>query len=444
MRGRRTLATLAACALATGLLAATGPTPAAADGACGDSQSQPGQPISTEPWQQRWLDPERVWPFATGAGQTVAVIDTGVDSQHAQWAPGQVLPGWDFKLNKADNGLDCLGHGTAVASLIGAQRDDTVGYHGIPFHGVAPGAKIMPIRISDVDPSSDPTGNKQPGEDAIASGISWATQHGATVIEVSNALQSYLPGGALETAVKKALSAGIVVVAAVGDYHDPTKSPIDTNYPAALDGVLGVGSLDSSFVRSDKSDVGPEVDVVAPGDGVLAAAREFGYQQYTGTSIAAGIVAGCAALVREAWPQLTPEQVNQRLMATADPAPGGQHGVEYGRGIVDPYRAVTEQISTERPVPLKGVTKPKPDPNAIAAGRWWHWTSTVAMIAAGCAALVLILLVAFAVILPRGRRRRWQAGRAPRPVDPPEAEPEENTELLFAVPKPHGGTDADG
>jgi type VII secretion-associated serine protease mycosin len=445
MHGRRTWATLAATTLAAATLAVAGPSvAAAADGDCGDNLSQPGSAISSEPWQQRWLDPERVWPFATGAGQTVAIVDTGVDGTHAQFAAGQVLAGWDFKRNKADSNIDCLGHGTAVASLVGAQRDDTVGYHGVPFHGVAPGAKILPVRISDVDPSSDPNGNKQPGEASIAAGISWAAQHGATVIEVSNALDFYTPGGPLEAAVKHALSAGIVVVAAVGDEHDPTKSPIDTNYPASFDGVIGVGAVDSGYLRSDKSDVGPEVDVVAPGDGVIAAARAAGYEQYTGTSIAAGIVAGTAALVREAWPQLTPDQVAQRLAATADPSPGGQHGYEYGRGIIDPYRAVTEQVSTARPVPLRGVTKPKPDPKAIAADRWWHWTSTVALIAGGCAALALILLVAISVILPRGRRRQWRAGRAPRPVDPPEEVPDDNPELLFAVPKPHGGTEDGG
>src|SRR5262245_23326322 len=91
----------------------------------GSAQVKAGDMVQEVPWQQRWLDPERVWPFTTGTGQVVAVIDTGVDGSHAQLR-GHVLAGYDLQSGQADNNLDCTGHGTSVASLIVAQASDLV------------------------------------------------------------------------------------------------------------------------------------------------------------------------------------------------------------------------------------------------------------------------------------------------------------------------------
>lgn len=434
MRGRRMgAAALAAAVLGAGLVFA-GPGPAAAD-PCGDAAAQPGDALKQVPWPQQLFDPERVWPFATGAGQTVALVDTGVDGNHDQ-LQGRVLAGWDTQTNAPDNNVDCSSHGTALASLIAAQPDGAVGYQGVPFHGLAKDVKILPVRISDVDPSEDPHGSKQPGIDKVTAAITWATHHGATVIEVSNFYDA--PDQGLQNAVQAALNAGIPVVAAAGDEHDPNVAQDPPTYPASYPGVIGVGSIDSTYTRTDKSNIGPYVSVVAPGDEVPAATRVSGFAAVSGTSVAAGLVAGVVALVRQAWPRLTPAEIATRIEATADPSPGGQYGMAYGHGIVDPYRAVTEQVSAGHQVPLSGITKQRPSRASVVRASWWHWTSTLSLVLAGTVGFILLLVVGFAVILPRGRRRGWLPARAPRPVTPdPEQADDVDDQKLFEVPKPH-------
>ncbi|OLE24320.1 MAG: hypothetical protein AUG49_13625 [Catenulispora sp. 13_1_20CM_3_70_7] len=242
----------------------------------------------------------------------------------------------------------------------------------------------------------------------------------------------------LKTAVLKALAAGITVVAPVGDQHDPRYAQDPPRFPASYQGVIGVGSIEESLSRNERSEIGPAVGLTAPGQDVVGDAVIAGNEKYSGTSVAAAVVAGTAALVRAAWPDLNPQEIVNRLELTADPAPGGQLGHEYGHGIVDPYRAVTEAVPGVRGTPLTGVKSPAVDPVAQERSQWWHWVSVVALTTCLLTGFVLILAWASAMILPRGRRRRWRQTRAPRPVTPA-AEPEPtDDEQLFAVPKPHG------
>ncbi len=430
VRGRMG-AILAATVLLGGVLALAPAAPARAAGPCGDSEAKPGTVIREVPWHQKWLTPERVWPFATGAGQTVAVLDTGVDGTHPQLT-GQVQAGFDLLLNK-DNAanVDCISHGTAVASLIAARKSDDVG-----FHGLAPDARILPVRLSNVDPASDPDGPKQPTAAMVARAITWAATHGATVIDVSSALTG--PDLQLQEAVRQAVAAGIVVVAAAGDQRDTNLAADPPTYPAAYDGVLGVGSVDQGYARSGNSNIGPYVQVMAPGDGTVAATRISGYQLWTGTSIAAATVAATAALVRQAWPKLAPRDVVKRILATADPTPGGQHGIAYGHGIVDPYRAVTEQLGHRVPAGVPEFTPPSSGTAGTGHADWWDRTAKIAVVAAGSAAFLMLVVAAAAVVVPKGRRRRWRPTRSPRPMDRPETPVDDDSDgQPFAVPKPH-------
>jgi type VII secretion-associated serine protease mycosin len=411
--------------------------PTAQANPCGSAAGAPGQVVRDVPWQQRWLDPERVWPLATGAGQTVAVIDSGTDGRHPQLID-HVARGFDVLRHAPDDNVDCLSHGTAVASLIAGQELPNVG-----LRGLAPGARILPVRVTDVDPSTDPNGPRQPAPATVAEAIRWATGHGATVIDVSPAFAVDDPQ--LRSAVGAALAAGIVVVAAVGDRHDPAHLHDPPTYPAAYDGVIGVGAVDQAFNRAPASGIGPQVTVSAPGDGVLAATRISGHQTWTGTSIAAAFVAATAALVREAWPGLGPQQIAERIAATADPTPGGQLAAQYGRGIVDPYRAVTEQVAGQvagrRPATVSGLPAPQADPAAQAKARWWRRTSTAALVGTGAAALALLLIIAVAIVAPRGRTRRWRPTKAVGHDNSHDdshdatARPGDETDL-FAVPTP--------
>ncbi|HEY0448959.1 type VII secretion-associated serine protease mycosin [Actinophytocola sp.] len=417
--------TSTAVAVVLAALAVSMPAPAWAappQGACHDPEPARAE-VPELPWAQRLLDLDRTWPHSTGAGVTVAVVDSGVDADHPQLR-GKVLPGRDFYLvGELPGNFACESHGTAAASIIAASPA-----RGVGFRGVAPGARILPVRITDqeLNDQGDPT---PISADAVARGIRYAADQGARVINLS--LSGYGDFRAIRDAVAYARAKDALLVAAVGNRQGQGPG---TSFPAAYDGVLGVGSVDIAGVRSDRSQVGPYVDLVAPGEGVLAAARVAGHAYWTGTSFAAPFVAGTAALVRAAWPKLTAPQVAARILATADPAPGGHGSQEYGAGVVDPYRAVTEKLSAAGPLAVPAVTDPPVDEAAARELAWWDRTSTGAKVGAGLVVLAIAVAGILAVTLPRGRRRRWLAGRTgPLPVGTPREEPPDE---IFLFPPP--------
>ena len=207
------------------------------------------------------------------------------------------------------------------------------------------------------------------------------------------------------------------------------------SFPASYDGVLGVGSINIEGVRAEGSQVGPYVDLVAPGEDVLAASRVAGHHYWAGTSFAAPFVSGAAALVRAAYPDLTAPEVAKRLLATADPAPGGKNSLEYGAGIVDPYRAVTEDLSDASRSAAPAVSPKPPDPEELREAAWWADMSAGAKIGAGLVVAAIAVAVILAVALPRARRRRWAATRIAELPDTPNRHETPDQVFLF----PTGG-----
>jgi type VII secretion-associated serine protease mycosin len=427
---RRSAPLLAAAVL--GLLPAVLPVvvaaPAAASppvGACSDPP-RPQPVIGDLPWAQQLLEPDKVWPYSTGAGVTVAVVDSGVDLDHPQLhAPGKVLPGRDFFLvGTLPGDYDCASHGTAVASIIAA---DPVA--GVGFHGIAPGARILPVRV--VDRADDAQGQAtQIDPNVVARGIRYAADQGAKVINLS--LSGYRDVPAIHDAVVYAQSKDALIVAAAGNRQQGAQASL--SYPAAYDGVLGVGAIDIAGARDDESQVGPFVDLVAPGKGVLAAASEGGQEYWEGTSFAAPFVSGAAALVRAAWPQLDAAQVAQRLMATASLARGGAGSQEYGAGVVNPYRAVTEGLSG-KPAVLPAVQAAIPDVAALREHAWWSHAGAGAEAGVALVVLAIALAAIAAWAVPRVRRRGWRPARtAPLADVVPREEPPEQIFLFPAPP----------
>jgi subtilisin family serine protease len=200
--------------------------------------------------------------------------------------------------------------------------------------------------------------------------------------------------------VNYARSRDAVLVAAAGNKQETGNPPV---FPASYDGVLGVGGVQEDGTRVATSQVGPHVDLVAPGAGVIAAGRE-GHARYTGTSFAAAFVAGTAALVRQYHPDLTANQVAERLLATADaldPAPASG----FGAGIVNPYRAVTASLDGATKAAPEPVTRKSPDPAAVrAAARAAENRRTAAHLALGGAAVLVLLLIGASA--SRARRDR--------------------------------------
>ena len=363
--------------------------------------TQHGATIQQLPWAQKTLEPERVWPFTRGSGQIVAVLDGGVDAGQPQLA-GHVTGSESAQ-------QDCSGHGTQVAGVIVAQHRDGVG-----FQGLAPAAKVLSVRVTPSDDASAPDSTKIDPK-RLAEGIDTAVSKGAHIITMS--VVTYQDDPALQGAVRRAQQHGALVVAAVGDDAD-NGSP--TPYPAAYRGVIGVGALGPDGAVVQSSQQGPYVDLVAPGSNIVTTQRESGMTMVAGTAYAAGFVSGIAALAWSAHPDLNAEQLAHRLTATAAPggeAPGGPH---YGQGVADPYQAVTGIVEDGPGRSLPRMPGRHHDRAAEIRAAAWSDSTRWALIGTGIGVLLAAAVVAVAVYLPRGLRRRWRPGLDTGPADDPE------------------------
>ncbi|WBB47631.1 type VII secretion-associated serine protease mycosin [Verrucosispora sp. WMMA2044] len=271
-------------------------------------------------WHLQYLSVREAHRISKGQGVTVAVLDTGV-YPHAELKQN-LLPGTDFT-EKGGSGLqDVDGHGTAMAGLIAARgRDSAV--------GIAPYATVLPIKFKD--DSSEGTA------DGLAQSVIYAVQSGVEVISISAGGEQDI---AEQEAVQAALDADIIVVAAAGNRpRDQT-----VRYPAAYPGVIAVGGIDKKGNQADVSVTGDRIDVVAPAVELVSTNFDGGYRVGTGTSGAAAIVAGAAALVRAKYPYLPADEVAHRLTATAiDKGPPGRDD-QYGYGVIDLVAALTADV----------------------------------------------------------------------------------------------------
>ncbi|WFE50672.1 type VII secretion-associated serine protease mycosin [Micromonospora sp. WMMD1155] len=390
--------------LAAGLLTVPAlPTVAATAGlrvapACATTLT-PARPVTAAPWPQRRYDPTRLAPLATGAGVTVAVVDSGVDRVHPQLAE-RVLAGTDLLDAGGDGRRDCAGHGTGVASIIAAAPRP-----GIAFHGLAPDARILPVRVSEQQVVQGRESGRTVSADEFARAIRWAVDHEADVVNLSVVL--YADDPEVRSAVRYAVDRDVVLVAAAGNLHD---SGNPRPFPAGYDGVLGVGAIGADGGRATFSQTGPYVDLVAPGSEVLTAAPGAGHHQVEGTSYAAPFVAATAALLREYRPELTAAQVAERIVATADPAPGVGRGGGYGAGVLNPYRAVTE-TGGSRAADARQVTAladDRADPALLARQARRASARDRALVVGATVGATAATVVLLALVLPRGARRRWR------------------------------------
>jgi thermitase len=235
--------------------------------------------------------------------------------------------GRDF-VNGDDDSSDDHGHGTHVAGTIGA-----VANNGIGIAGVAPGSRILAIKVLDH------AGYGMYSN--IAAGILEANRRGAKVINLS--LGGRYRSKTLELAIQEATRKGSLVVAAAGNSGDSAE-----HYPGAFDEAVGVGAIDQASRRASFSTFGSWVDVAAPGVGILST-TPTGYASWRGTSMATPHVAAVAALLLEADPKLTPAQMKQVLMATADPVKTTAANMQ-NQGIVNSYTAASQYVQIKETV----------------------------------------------------------------------------------------------
>lgn len=270
---------------------------------------------------------QQTWPITDGTGAVVAVLDTGVNRANPDLG-AVVLDGWQILNGVQQPGgtTDAHGHGTHVAGIVAA-----VAGNGTGVAGMAPGVRILPVKVLDDNGSglfSD-----------VATGIVWATDHGADVVNLSLGAAMGSPDLTVASAVRYATDRGVVVVAAAGNFgcHVGVDPGCLTVYPAALDDVVAVGAVDAGGACASYTTTAPYLDVAAPGTAIYSTYRT-GYAYMSGTSMASPHVAAAAALVRAAAPGLGSAQVRDLLRSRArdtavDPACEGG-------GVVDPLAAV--------------------------------------------------------------------------------------------------------
>ncbi|WIN00995.1 type VII secretion-associated serine protease mycosin [Actinoplanes oblitus] len=298
--------------------------------------------VRADEWQLQTLDLADAWTYADGSGITVAVIDSGVDAHHADLA-GQVLPGLDLVDGKGNGGTDEVGHGTTVSGIIAGRGDDNVGVVGI-----APKAKILPVRVLDAD-------NRYDDALIVAKGLRWAVDHGARVVNLSLGGTANSP--ALAAALDYAFAKDVVVVACTGNVS-ASSSARGVWYPAREPGVIAVAGVERNGTDLWSGSItGPETVVSAPAT-ELVGAKPGGYWRVQGTSFAAPMVSGTAALIRSRWPDMPAGEVVNRIIKTAkDRGAPGRDDV-FGFGLIDPTGALTATVPAVTNNPLD--TTPPP------------------------------------------------------------------------------------
>ena len=296
--------------------------------------SSPPTPLRTGgDWAHDRMAVDQAWGRTHGAGILVAVIDSGVDADVPQLS-GRVTVGADIPAGTERGNIDRLGSGTAMAGIVAAapaRPDDS------RVVGLAPAAMILPLRVVDRMPEAKPA-------DA-ATAIEVAASAGARVITLGGYVDP--TDEMVLDAVKSALAHDVVVVAPA-----PTVPVADAETAAVpkLNGLLLVGGVgpDGQPAANHRPDT---VDVLAPGIDVASLGTSgSGVRSSSGTQYAAAFVAGAAALVRSAYPNLNATQVAHRIKATAEGAGQDEPDPLAGWGMINPNAAVTAALAAETPL----------------------------------------------------------------------------------------------
>ncbi|HWI60651.1 MAG TPA: S8 family serine peptidase [Symbiobacteriaceae bacterium] len=302
----------------------------------------PNDPSLGQQWAWNKIQAFTAWDVTRGSASTViAVVDTGVQRTHPD-LDAKIVPGYDFVQGDTapDDGN---GHGTHVAGTSAAETNNATG-----GAGTCPDCKVMPVRVLDNNGSGTLAN--------VASGITWAADNGAKVINMS--LGGSGGSTTLENAVNYAWGKGVFLACAAGNSN--TSSP---SYPAYYSNCFAVAATTSTDARASYSNYGSWVEIAAPGSGIYSTWLNSGYNTIDGTSMATPHVAGLAGLL--ASQGLTNAQIRDRIMATADKISGT--GTYWTGGRINAYAAVSN--GTPPPPP------PPPPPSSLTNGGFENGTS---------------------------------------------------------------------
>lgn len=287
----------------------------------------------------------------TGKGVSVAILDSGISASHREFAvPGKLLAGFNA-LDGSTDVTDRAGHGSHVAGIIGAARN------GRGMFGVAYEATLLPVKVFP-DSGSGSTA-------ALDTGMRYAIGRAAIVNMSVSAGGNYVP-----RAMQEAVRAGLLVVTSAG--NDGAANPA---WPArfakeawANNQIIAVGAVDgANRIASFSNRAGDTAAwfLVAPGTGITSAYRNDQYAIMSGTSMAAPVVSGAAALLKQMWPALRADQLATILFVTATDL--GAPGIDpvYGRGMLNiekalqPVGTLTTTTYNGKSIPvLAGATQP--------------------------------------------------------------------------------------
>lgn len=351
--------------------------------ACAPLPGVPNDPLYQDgsEWWPQVVKADRVVNenlLPVGSSVTIAVVDTGIMLSHEDLA-GRLVSGADF-VNAGGGGDDDNGHGTHVAGIAAAATNNGLGIAGTAG---AAAVRLMPVKVLDSDGAGD--------DFTISLGVQWAADHGARVINLS--LGGALAGQVLEDAVTYAHDRGCIVVAAAGNfalgdaYGNPPFNP--TFYPAAYPEAIAVAACGRDGNRALYSEYGSYVDLAAPGGNTYNGNANLilstwlapnpdpfkpqtRYAYDVGTSMAAPIVAGAAALLLAQDSGRTPEQVENLLTTTAQKLGADAYADGWnqylGWGVVDVYQALNRS-ATFTPKSGGRLSYNYPNPFAPGSGR---------------------------------------------------------------------------
>lgn len=287
----------------------------------------PNDPLFLQYQWDKWvMYADRAWDIGTGAGVKVAVVDNGVEYWHPDLAASFVAGDYGYDFVGGDNdprpdnpAIPEAFHGTHVAGTIAAGINNGIGVAGWGR------AQLYAVRVLNDSGSGTTTD--------VASGIRWATDHGARVVNMSLGSSS-LPTHLLE-ACRYAYDRNVLLVAAAGNEGNP-----NVNYPAALAECVCVGATDTASKLAWFSNYGTAQEVVAPGVAVFATGTGGTYVSANGTSMATPQVSGVAALLLGLNNSLSASRVRAVLAASAMDMGNSGRDVYYGYGLVNARRAM--------------------------------------------------------------------------------------------------------
>lgn len=279
----------------------------------------PNDSFYEKQWNLKRINMEKAWNLEKGSENvTLAILDTGINYQHEDLP---YISGFDFVNNDSDP-MDDNGHGTAVAGVAAAAIDNGKGIAGIA------NVSILALKVLN-ESGLGTTWN-------VSKAITYAANHSADVISMSFGGDR---SGIMKDACSYAWNKSAILFAASGNENS------SVIYPAAYTSVVAVGATDKSDEKANYSNFGPELEIVAPGNSIPTTSLD-GYTYFSGTSASTPHASAVAALIKSRYPQLSNEDIRERLRNTAVDL--GKEGKDdyYGYGLVNAYAALKSIFDT--------------------------------------------------------------------------------------------------